>query len=226
LPSAPVNVYFVGIDSDFTLEKAVPMTGPRVRNRRAQILSESSRLFAANGFNGTSIRLIATACGITEAAIYRHFKGKTQLYEEVIRFKAGEHDIKGRVARSAAGLGIEQVLKNLAEYVLELAHRDPELMQLMVNNSREKDPATSVLFKEIRLPLIDHLTAEIAQRIATGEVREVDPVITARCFVGMVVDCALSIGVWEIINRESIGSNAVVANNVPIFARGLLRPSA
>jgi hypothetical protein len=73
--------------------------------------------------------------------------------------------------------------------------------------------------------MIDHLAGEIAARMATGEVRPVDPLITARCFVGMVVDCALSVGVWAILNRQCFGSNDVICNNVPIFARGLLAPA-
>lgn len=198
------------------------MARPRVPNRREQILAESAVLFAAGGFAGTSIRLIAKACGITEAAIYRHFEGKVNLYEEVIRAKATQHDIKGHLNQPTDDLNIEQVLTRVAEYVLVLAKQDPELMQLMVSNSREKDPATSVLFKEFRLPLIDYLVMEITARRESGELREVDPVITARCFVGMVVDCALSIGVWEIINRQTIQSSEVIRNNVPIFARGLL----
>ncbi len=201
------------------------MARARVPNRRAQILTEASRLFAAGGFNGTAIRLIAKTCGITEAAIYRHFENKVHLYEEVIRAKATEHDIAGQLAKPTDGQGIEQVLTDVAEYVLELSRRDPELMQLMLNNSREKDPATTVLFQEVRLPLIDHLIAEITARVESGELREVDPTITARCFVGMVVDCALSIGVWEIINRQTIQSATVIRNNIPIFARGLIQPS-
>ncbi len=202
------------------------MARPHVTNRREQILTKASRLFAAGGFSGTSIRTIAKACGITEAAIYRHFDHKVHLYEEVIRTKATAHDISGHLDRPTAGQDIEQVLTGLAEYVLELSQDDPELMQLMLNNSRENDPATTVLFQEVRLPLIDHLTGEIKQRVAAGELRQVDPVITARCFVGMVVDCALSIGVWEIINRQSIKSSEVIRNNIPIFARGLIRPSS
>ncbi len=200
------------------------MARARVPHRRDQILAEASRLFAAGGFNGTAIRLIAKTCGITEAAIYRHFDNKVHLYEEVIRSKATQHDIAGQLARPTDGQDIEQVLGDLAEYVLDLARRDPELMQLMLNNSRENDPATTVLFQEIRLPLIDYLTGEIKNRVASGELRTVDPVITARCFVGMVVDCALSIGVWEIINRQSIKSSTVIRNNIPIFARGLIQP--
>ena len=61
--------------------------------RRQQILLEASALFAEGGYEGTSIRGIAKACGITEAAIYRHYASKAHLYEEVIRAKASQHDI-------------------------------------------------------------------------------------------------------------------------------------
>jgi len=220
-----VNNFFGFWQTDLSPERVPHMARPRVSNRRAQILTKASGLFAAGGFAGTSIRLIAKACDITEAAIYRHFESKVDLYQEVIRTKASTHDIRGHLDRSTAGQSIEQVLTGVAEYVLELAKIDPELMQLMLNNARENDPATTVLFKEIRLPLIDHLIGEIGQRVKSGELREVDPVITARCFVGMVVDCALSIGVWEIVNRKKIQSNEVIRNNVPIFARGLIRPA-
>lgn len=198
------------------------MVRPRVTNRREQILQEASRLFATGGYDGTSIRTIATACGITEAAIYRHYKNKLDLYQEVIQAKAAQHDIPGQLAASTAGLGIEEVMTRLATYVLDLAQRDRELMQLMISNTRESDPAAAVLFREVRQPMIDHLAGEITARMASGEVRTVDPLITARCFVGMVVDCALSVGVWAILNRQSFRSSDVICNNVPIFARGLL----
>ena len=68
---------------------------PRPINRREQILSEATRLFAAEGYRATSIRRIAGACGISEAALYRHFHGKDDIYEGVIEWKAGQHDIEG-----------------------------------------------------------------------------------------------------------------------------------
>ena len=54
-----------------------------MQNRRAQITTNASSLFAEKGYEGTTMRVIARACGITEAAIYRHFENKSDLYEEV-----------------------------------------------------------------------------------------------------------------------------------------------
>ncbi len=194
-------------------------------NRRGQILEEATHLFAANGFNGTPIRAIARLCGVTEAAIYRHFDSKEHLYTEVIRQKAGQHDIAGNLARHAEGDSLEEMLTRVAQYVLSFARNDPELLQLMANSSRGNDPAATVLFQEVRLPLINYIQADLQERIDAGQVRPVDPFITARCFVGMIMDCAMSIGVWEKLNEATIRSRDVICNNMPIFARGLeVRP--
>lgn len=190
-------------------------------DRRTQILEEATCLFADHGYDGTSIRVIARACGITEAAIYRHFDGKTNLYEQVIRVKAAQHDIAAHLAGHVGRGGIEDVLRTVAEHVLALAKSDPELMRLMFNSSVEQGTVADVLFTEIRLPYIRFVAAELAARIAAGEVRAVEPLITARCFVGMVMDCALNIRVWEKLTDVPFQAGDVVCNNVPIFARGL-----
>lgn len=44
--------------------------------RRAAILAESARLFAATGFNGVTIEDLGAATGVSGPAIYRHFNSK------------------------------------------------------------------------------------------------------------------------------------------------------
>ena len=113
------------------------------------------------------------------------------------------------------------VLGRVAEHVLDLAARDPELIRLMFNNTLETGTVATVLFREVRLPFIQFLSSELQTRMAAGEIREVEPFITSRCFVGMVMDCALNINVWEEINETEFQAGDVICNNVPIFARGL-----
>jgi AcrR family transcriptional regulator len=47
------------------------------------IVRAATSLFAANGIDGTSMREIADAAGVREAAIYRHFAGKHDLAREI-----------------------------------------------------------------------------------------------------------------------------------------------
>ena len=54
-------------------------------NRRDNIVDAASELFLRNGYDATSVRQIADVVGVTEAALYYHFKdGKRGLLEAVI----------------------------------------------------------------------------------------------------------------------------------------------
>jgi AcrR family transcriptional regulator len=48
---------------------------------RERLLDTALKLFAAQGFAGTSIRQIAQAVGVKESAIYAHFASKEALYQ-------------------------------------------------------------------------------------------------------------------------------------------------
>ncbi|MGW0662137.1 TetR/AcrR family transcriptional regulator [Streptodolium elevatio] len=52
--------------------------------RRAQILREAARLFAARGFHGVSVDEIGAASGITGPGLYRHFRGKDAMLAELL----------------------------------------------------------------------------------------------------------------------------------------------
>lgn len=59
---------------------------------RIRILGIAAALFVERGYFGVSIRDIAAAAGITNGAVYGHFKTKGQLLVEVIRWKIAERD--------------------------------------------------------------------------------------------------------------------------------------
>ncbi|HXF50342.1 MAG TPA: TetR/AcrR family transcriptional regulator [Dehalococcoidia bacterium] len=63
---------------------------PRARRlpaaaRRRQILETARATFAQQGYEKTSTADLARAAGLSEAALYRHFAGKKELFLEVIR---------------------------------------------------------------------------------------------------------------------------------------------
>ena len=53
-------------------------------DRRLAILDNAELVFVKNGFQSTSTREIAEACGVTEPVLYRHFKGKEDLFLSVV----------------------------------------------------------------------------------------------------------------------------------------------
>ena len=53
---------------------------------REFILETAAKLFRQQGYKGASIRDIAQACGVTNAALYYHFKNKEDLYLAVMEY--------------------------------------------------------------------------------------------------------------------------------------------
>jgi AcrR family transcriptional regulator len=51
--------------------------------RVLQILSTSARLFATSGYDGTSMRDIAEACGISKSLLYHHFTDKDEIFARI-----------------------------------------------------------------------------------------------------------------------------------------------
>ena len=48
------------------------------------ILENAKQLFAENGFKGTTIAQIAKTSNVTDAAIYRHYKSKQQIFDVIV----------------------------------------------------------------------------------------------------------------------------------------------
>lgn len=55
-----------------------------VDERREMIFRHASQVFAAKGFAGTKITDIATAAGISQGLLYRHFASKDELFTQLI----------------------------------------------------------------------------------------------------------------------------------------------
>jgi AcrR family transcriptional regulator len=56
--------------------------------RRKQIIRAAIRIFAANGYAGSTTREIAEEAGVAEALLYRYFSGKKDLFVESMRLTA------------------------------------------------------------------------------------------------------------------------------------------
>jgi AcrR family transcriptional regulator len=54
------------------------------RATRGQLIEVATRLFAENGYEGTSIEAVLTAAGVSRGALYHHFAGKEALFEAVV----------------------------------------------------------------------------------------------------------------------------------------------
>jgi AcrR family transcriptional regulator len=75
---------------------------PRRTDTRSRILAEALKLFARHGAEAASMRDIAAAVGVSEAALYRHFASKEALTHElfVTHYQALGREMQKRSARA------------------------------------------------------------------------------------------------------------------------------
>ncbi len=66
-----------------TTNSATPKRRMSSALRRQSILQASISLFAQKGFHGASTKELAAVAGISEALLFRHFKSKEILYQEI-----------------------------------------------------------------------------------------------------------------------------------------------
>jgi hypothetical protein len=80
---------------------------------------------------------------------------------------------------------------------------------------------TRMVHETIRGRYVHFLVEQLDRLYAAGKIIEKNNEITARCFVGMVFDCALGRTLWKGMQGRVYRPDDVIANNVPIYARGL-----
>ena len=66
------------------------------RDTRKRIIEESMRLFSNQGFSAVSIREIADAVGVGNSALYKHFRSKKEILEEITTYSVSYFQEMGK----------------------------------------------------------------------------------------------------------------------------------
>ena len=65
--------------------KGMSSRAERAERTRQQILQTAQRLFTELGYDATSLQMIADEMGLTKAAVYYHFRAKSDILHEAMR---------------------------------------------------------------------------------------------------------------------------------------------
>ncbi|MEZ5947432.1 MAG: TetR/AcrR family transcriptional regulator [Hyphomonas sp.] len=172
--------------------KATDTKKPRARNARPKIERAALKLFIHEGVDAATTREIAEKAGVSEGALYRHYKGKDEL---ALSLFMETHNRLGKMmqeALSGEGTLAQKVHAAVAAYC-ELADEDFLLFSfhlvslnryLPYDKKREDDPVT------------------ITERIISGLMKEGvipdgDPALKAAMALGVVMQA----GQNKIYNR-------------------------
>ncbi|MEC4891306.1 MAG: TetR/AcrR family transcriptional regulator [Nitrospira sp.] len=187
--------------------------------RQASLIQAATGLFAKKGFNGTTTKEIAKAAGISEALVFKHFPTKRALYAAILAEKVTVNELLGAIEESAKKRDDRRVFTLIASYRIRPGV-DPTLLRLLLFSALEGHELSDMFFGKHHKVFYDHLAAYIRQRIDDGAFRQVDPLLAARAFIGMVVHHRLLHEIFGVPMDRSYDDT--VSTYVEIFLHGLV----
>ncbi len=97
---------------------------------RAQLIAIATRLFAAHGYEGTSIEAVLKEAGVSRGSLYHHFAGKEALYEAVVEDVETKVGNQTLAAASDATSSVDALRKGFIEWI-RLAS-DPVVQRILL----------------------------------------------------------------------------------------------
>lgn len=189
--------------------------------RQASLIACAASLFAAKGFNGTTTKEIAKAAGISEALVFKYFPTKRALYAAILAEKVTVSELLEAVEEAAKKRDDQRVFTLIAGYRIRPGV-DPTLLRLLLFSALEGHELSDMFFGKQHKVFYEHLATYIQTRIHEQAFRNVDPLLAARAFVGMVVHHRLLHEIFGVPMHRS--HEETVSTYVELFLNGLKRP--
>lgn len=209
----------------FNCEHQGRMTGDA---RREQILETAVRLFSQNGFSGTTTRQIARAAGVSEAMVFRHFATKDELYGAILDSKSCRGDLQLPWMENATLLKAMEnnddyaVFYTIALHALNKHQADVGFMRLLFYLALEEHTLAQRFFHDFAGQIYDFVGGYIEKRQKSGAMRDFNPRIAVRAFMGMLIHHSLNNILWD-KNRSllNIDTETAAKNFAEILLNGI-----
>jgi AcrR family transcriptional regulator len=180
---------------------------------KEKILDVAMKVFSTSGYDGSSIRAIAKAAGISIGGVYLYFRNKEELYLNLIQERVEEQVLSTKEAVTSAGTP-EEGLRTFLSLHLQYGIKNKELILI---NIREhgfgfgRDVKRKFLHSQIEL-LMNILNEGITHRVF----RECDTEEAARIIMATLRGIVLSMALEgeSVITEKGLGD---------LIIRGLLR---
>lgn len=186
-------------------------------SRAGEILRESAKLFAANGYDGTSMQDIASAVGIKKASIYHFFADKAEIHRTIVvlsltRLTELVHDRQRGLVRAADR--VEAFARAHAQHIAESA---PFYFTAALGYNEIVDPAAKAKVQRMRDGYEEALRGIIREGIHAGEFRELDVKLAARA----IISCLNWMARWWRPDGPD-SAETIASDYVKLIIRGFL----
>lgn len=190
------------------------------------ILEAAERIMAERGIEGLSMRAIGAGVGISQAAIYRHYKDKSELVGALVARGYGRIVADARRIAKREGPADELIAEALRNYI-ESSARRPELFKaVLLRPAGTELEGTRVLGQGVSASResMSILAGQIERGMVSGLFARADPELCAQAIWAAMYGLTARI----VLEGMPPGKRrkALIDREIAILVGGLKKPSA
>lgn len=168
------------------MSTAQAASGEEAITTRERILRESSRLFAARGYYGSSTRDIAAAVGIRQPSLFHHFESKQEVLKELLSYSLEDSVTMAEYAAGAEGSPAARLYRFLIEDFRYLMDSPYDLRSLFSGDLLFEEEFAE--WGELDERLRRAIAELIRQAIDAGEFIEIDVDFASHTVLGLMLE--------------------------------------
>lgn len=154
--------------------------------RRDRIVRVATEVFFEHGYGATTMSLISQRLGGSKATLYAYFRGKEDLFEEMIRQQCERLSRALDQAGELAGMREQLTHLGMAFMTVLVSEPGVRTLQLAIEASRN-NVALAWRFEEVGVRIITgQLIAFLQQARRRGEINASDPAFAAQTFISLM----------------------------------------
>jgi TetR/AcrR family transcriptional regulator, cholesterol catabolism regulator len=146
--------------------------------RRLQLIDTALPVFAAQGFDGTTVKELAEAAGVTQGLLYHYFPSKEALLQAALERHYFLPQLR-RIAAPDRDRPAAEVLLELARGFAHMLDEHRPLVQLMVREA-PSNLAVAERLERARREGVRLVAEYLASRVEAGELRPHDCEVSGR----------------------------------------------
>jgi AcrR family transcriptional regulator len=150
---------------------------------RHRILQAAQHLFASRGYDGTTTRDLASAAGVAEGTLFRHFENKKAILIEVAT--QGWVEILTDLLTELSEMGSYKAVAQVMRRRMMRMHENADMMKVCFMEAQFHPELRDRIQSEVIDKMTDVAEAFFQTAMDKGIYRRTNPKIVAKVFLGM-----------------------------------------
>jgi AcrR family transcriptional regulator len=169
-----------------------------VEDRRSQILDAAIEVFGNKGLDVATVDEIAQAVGISKGTIYLYFKSKDEIFDAILAERLLVPQIVDlidttKISIESAELTLQSFLERISDKFLSEMDNFYPLLRMVLADAHRFPVQAEHVYNNLILKANQMFAEFLSAQVKAGRIKALEsPLITARCFIGMLIIYVLS----------------------------------